>query len=133
MNILFADTSFYVAALSARVVNHNRARELGQGFRGRVCTTEYVLLEVATFFCAAANRAVFLELLRSLENDPATKVIPASAELWRRGIDLFAARMDKDWSLTDCISFEVMKEHDIVEALTADHHFEQAGFVALLK
>ena len=46
---------------------------------------------------------------------------------------MFAARPDKDWSLTDCISFVVMQERNIQDALTADHHFEQAGFVALLK
>lgn len=133
MKALFADTSFYVAALNARDVNHGRAQAFGQGFRGRVVTTEYVLLEVATFFCAAANRAVFLGLLRSLENDPEVVLVPASGDLWRRGIDLFAARLDKDWSLTDCISFVVMQEQGLAEALTSDRHFEQAGFVALLK
>jgi uncharacterized protein len=42
------------------------------------------------------------------------------------------SRRDKEWSLTDCISFVVMKERGLTEALTADHHFEQAGFKALL-
>jgi uncharacterized protein len=46
----------------------------------------------------------------------------------RRGTDLYNARSDKGWSLTDCISFEVMREHGLTEALTADHHFTQAGF-----
>jgi hypothetical protein len=50
-----------------------------------------------------------------------------------RGWALYADRPDKYWSLTDCISFVVMKDHQITEALTGDHHFEQAGFVALLK
>jgi predicted nucleic acid-binding protein len=50
-----------------------------------------------------------------------------------RGLDLYDARPDKEWSLTDCISFIVMQDHGTYEALTGDHHFEQAGFVALLK
>jgi len=50
-----------------------------------------------------------------------------------RGLALYISRPDKDWSLTDCISFVVMKERGLTGALTADHHFEQAGFVALLK
>ena len=49
------------------------------------------------------------------------------------GVRLYVARPDKDWSLTDCISFVVMRERGITEALTGDRHFEQAGFVALLK
>lgn len=133
MRIVFADTSFYVAALSPRDVNHGRAEAVGRGLRGRLITTEYVLLEVAAFFCAPPHRAVFLGLLQNLENDPDATVFPASADLWQRGVALFAARIDKDWSLTDCISFVVMQERGINEALTADHHFEQAGFIALLK
>ena len=53
--------------------------------------------------------------------------------MFERGLDLFVNRPDKEWSLTDCISFVVMREHGLTEALTADHHFEQAGFVRLLK
>jgi hypothetical protein len=50
-----------------------------------------------------------------------------------RGIQLYNSRLDKDWSLTDCISFVVMRERGITEALTGDHHFEQAGFTTLFK
>jgi len=68
-----------------------------------------------------------------LQKDPEVTIVPASADLWQRGVALFASRPDKDWSLTDCISFVVMQERGIADGLTADHHFEQAGFVALLK
>ncbi len=59
-------------------------------------------------------------------------LIPTSSDLLQRGRDLFAARMDKAWSLTDCISFVVMNDLGITEALTTDNHFAQAGFRALL-
>jgi predicted nucleic acid-binding protein len=45
----------------------------------------------------------------------------------------YAKRLDKDWSLTDCMSFVTMQECGISDALTADHDFEQAGFIALLE
>ena len=133
MKAVFADTSFYVAVLSPRDTYHASAASIAHTIQGRVITTEYVLLEVATFFSAVTHRTTFLELLRVLENDPATTLLPCSADLWQRGLTLFAERMDKDWSLTDCISFVVMQDLELREALTTDHHFEQAGFVALLK
>lgn len=73
------------------------------------------------------------ELLDALEGDPDVLVVPADASLFRRGVDLYRQRPDKDWSLTDCISFVVMEEQGLTDALTADHHFEQAGFRAILR
>jgi uncharacterized protein len=73
------------------------------------------------------------KFLLRLATDPKTQVVAADAAWYERGLALYAARPDKSWSLTDCISFEVMTELGLTEALTADHHFEQAGFRALLK
>jgi predicted nucleic acid-binding protein len=60
-------------------------------------------------------------------------IIPPTQQLFDAGFELYRKRPDKNWSLTDCISFTVMQERSITEALTGDHHFEQAGFAALLK
>jgi predicted nucleic acid-binding protein len=60
-------------------------------------------------------------------------IVPPDTELFESGLELYEKRPDKDWSLTDCISFVVMKREGIVDALTGDHHFEQGGFNALLK
>jgi uncharacterized protein len=68
-----------------------------------------------------------------LEADQSVTIVPASDDLFRRGVDLYRQRPDKDWPLTDCLSFVVMNDHGATEALTGDHHFEQAGFQALLK
>ena len=81
----------------------------------------------------SANRNVFRRLLVNLHANPANHVIPTSDELFEKGVTLYDARPDKRWSLTDCISFVVMGERGIREALTGDHHDEQAGFTALLK
>ena len=70
-------------------------------------------------------------MLARLRAEPEAEVIPPEAALFDRGCELYATRSDKNWSLTDCISFVVMKERGLTDALTADRHFEQAGFKAL--
>lgn len=74
-----------------------------------------------------------MQLFRVLQNQKELTIVPASRQLLDEGVALYESRPDKDWSLTDCISFVVMQRIGISEALTADHHFEQAGFLALLK
>ena len=68
-----------------------------------------------------------------MDDDPDFIVLEADQHLFERGLQLYENRPDKEWSLTDCISFVAMEEMGIAEALTGDHHFEQAGFTALLK
>jgi predicted nucleic acid-binding protein len=96
-------------------------------------TTEFVLIEVANFFSRPIGRPAFCDLMHDLRADSGTEIVPASSELLSRGFDLFVARPDKDWSLTDCISFVVMDEQKITDALTADDHFAQAGYKPLLR
>jgi len=74
-----------------------------------------------------------VNLVRDLQSDPSVRIVPASQALFQRGFDLFSDRPDKDWSLVDCISFVVMKQQRLKDALTTDHHFVQAGFRALLR
>lgn len=132
MTTQFADTAYYFALLNPRDALHARALERSDPPGVAVVTTEYVLLEVATFFALPAGRELFVQLVHDLRHDPATHIVPASAGLFDRGLDLFAARPDKSWSLTDCTSFVVMGDRRLTDALTADHHFAQAGFVPLL-
>jgi predicted nucleic acid-binding protein len=98
----------------------------------RIVTTEFILLEVANFFKRPADRGKFAALDAALRSDAATIIVPASAELYAQGLKFFASRSDKEWSLVDCISFHVMTEQGLTEALAADDHFKQAGFHALL-
>jgi predicted nucleic acid-binding protein len=72
------------------------------------------------------------EFVEGLKTNPVTHVIPCDSDLFYRGLMFFASRLDKEWSLTDWISFVVMQEQGIIDVLTDDHHFEQAGFNALL-
>ena len=79
------------------------------------------------------GRAQFLQTLDRLEAHSRTRIIKFDDDLHQAGIQLYAKRPDKEWSLTDCVSFVVMRQEGVTEALTGDHHFEQAGFVTVLK
>jgi predicted nucleic acid-binding protein len=133
MRLVFADTVYYVAVVNPRDALHQSARSFAASYTGQMVTTEFVLIEVANFFCRANGRPAFQDLVRDLRSAAQVEIVPASADLFTRGFDLFVARPDKDWSLTDCTSFVVMGERKISEALTADDHFAQAGFNPLLK
>ncbi len=133
MKAVFADTAFYVALVNPREELHTVAVERARNLRGTVLTTEYVLVELGNRLARSGDKPVFVELIRRLENDDHVIVVPGGPSLFHRGCQLLADRQDKNWSLTDCISFVVMHERGITEALTGDHHFQQAGFLTLLK
>jgi uncharacterized protein len=133
MKRLFADTFFFFAYLNADDSAHDKAVALFDTFQGEVVTTEWVLTELADGLAGVSDRQTFVDFHRALREDFSVKIIPSDSVLFAAGIDLYAARPDKEWSLTDCISFVVMKREEMTEALTGDHHFEQAGFHALLR
>jgi predicted nucleic acid-binding protein len=133
MNVVFADTSFYVGLLSMRDALHDKVLSFLGSYDGRIVTTEFVLIEVANFNSRPSDRPAFVKLIDRIKTDVRTELIASSRELFERGLQLFAARRDKEWSLTDCISFAVMTERGLIDALSADAHFEQAGFRALLR
>jgi len=74
-----------------------------------------------------------LETMKRIHRVPMFQVIGFDPAVYEAGFDLYPNRLDKDWPLTDCISFAVMSQRGLTVALTADHHFEQAGFCALFK
>jgi hypothetical protein len=130
---VFGDTHFYIALLSARDAAHAAARRIQREAAIReVVTTSWVLLELADAMRDPEERRVCVAFIKRLRQDPNTRVIPASEAILWRGFELYGRRLDKAWSLTDCISFAVMTDEGLGEALTGDRHFEQAGFVALL-
>ena len=133
MKTVFADTFYYLALVNPSDDRHHPAHAHTAGFEGRMITTSWVLLELANALAKPSTRPAFLQVLAHLRADPEITIIPPDAALFEEGLKLYAARPDKEWSLTDCISFVVMQREGITEALTGDHHFEQAGFVALLK
>lgn len=133
MSEVFADTSYFVALLNPADRFHSVARAQTQAVVTSLVTTEWVLVELANYFRRADNRRLFVALYEDLTNDERVRIVPATTELFERGIQRYRERADKDWSLTDCISFLVMEQRQLADAMTLDHHFEQAGFTVLLK
>ena len=129
---VFADTFFFLAVLNPRDAAHRRAVEMSRSLRRPRMTTAWVLTEVGDAF-ARDNREAFLDLLKLVRTNPLMRVIEPTQEWFDRGVNLYRERPDKDWPLTDCISFAVMHEFGLRDALTCDRHFEQAGFRELLK
>lgn len=133
MTTVFADTYYFLAIINPGEREHQRAVEYSIRSRVRLVTTTWVLLEVGNALSRGSNRRLFSQLVAELNESPESEVVPPSESLFASGIELYDERPDKTWSLTDCLSFRVMERLRIREALTADHHFEQAGFVVLLK
>jgi uncharacterized protein len=133
MKPVFADTSYFLALFSEEDVHHSKAVLVSREQSRPMVLTEFVLLELGNSLCRGHARRVFVDLVAHLRSDPLYTVVPVSESLFESGLNLFAQRPDKEWSLTDCISFIVMQRLHLTEALTADHHFEQAGFKALLR
>lgn len=133
MNRWFGDSFYFLALMSRNDRAHAKAERLATEC-DKLLTTAWVLTEVADGMAApVSRRAAFERLLLVLRSDDNVTIVPASQALFDRGVALYVHRPDKEWSLTDCTSFVVMRERGLREALTEDHHFEQAGFVALMK
>jgi predicted nucleic acid-binding protein len=132
MRRLFADTFFFFAFLNADDLAHGQAVRLSEDPTIKMVTTAWVLTELADGLARVEDRQMFVEFYGELRNDTRVTILSPSHELFVEGIRLYASRADKEWSLTDCISFTVMHREGLAEALTGDRHFEQAGFHALL-
>lgn len=133
--VLFFDSSFAIALVNVRDSLHDAATQIGAEVRSQNCriyTTRAVLLEIGNNLSGVRNRSLGSQLLRSIARDPSFLVIELTREIYEAGLAFFENRADQDWGLVDCISFEVMRQLGIYRALTADHHFVQAGFETLL-
>lgn len=131
--MIFLDTGYLLALFDPADQLHERATSWSRVLRERCLLTEYVLWECVNAFSDPAERRKAHLLVSFLRSDPGFEMVSASAELFEAGLQLHRDRPDKSWSLTDCISFLVMQQRGINRALAYDEHFEQAGFVALLR
>lgn len=130
---IFADTHYFIALLSRRDGAHEAALRWRHTHpRHEIVTTSWVLLELAGSMSMPHERVIAARFIENFKASAWTKVIPLSENTLWKGFELYRSRTDKKWSLTDSISFVVMAEEGLTEALTGDRHFEQAGFTALL-
>lgn len=131
--MIFVDTGYLVAMLNPLDNLHQRATLWAAVTDVRMLVTEYVLVETVNHLSAPLYRLRVHALLQNVQSSPDWTIIPASTQLFQAGVQLHAARTDKEWSLTDCISFSIMDEQHLSRALAHDHHFEQAGYEPLLR
>lgn len=133
MKAVFLDTFFLLASLNPDDTNHEAALAWSDIYDGPLLTTAWVITEVADALVGVRHRGVFQEFYQTLVAEKRLRIVPADQVLWDRGLQLYFSRADKEWSLTDCISFTVMGDEGLSEAATGVHDFEQAGFRALLR
>lgn len=135
MTLVFADTQFFVGRVNARDQWHKQARAAETALIDpHYITTESVLTEVLAYFCeygpeSRLKAAVAIEIILA---DPKTEVVSISHELFLQGVKLYKERLDKSYSLTDCISMNVCRSRGITDVLSHDHHFVQEGLTVLM-
>lgn len=136
MRFIFADTGYWVALLNPGDNLHKKAIQLAQSLQPvHIITSEMVLTEVLNDFSKRGEylRDVASELIQSLRLHPNTTIVPQSSQQFEQAFTLYTQRKDKQWSHTDCVSFNIMEENKITEALAYDKHFTQAGFTPVMR
>ncbi|MGI8670087.1 MAG: type II toxin-antitoxin system VapC family toxin [Aridibacter sp.] len=135
-NKVFLDTSYLVALIIEKDENHEKAVELSLKIEQneiQIYTTQAIILEIGNSLSKLKYRQSAIGLIDFLRSDSSISIITLDTELFDAAFELFSNRSDKEWGLIDCASFIVMQEQEITDALTADEHFVQAGFRALLR
>jgi len=133
-NEIFLDSAFIIALASKTDSFHEKALQISETLDGKILvTTRAIMLEVGNALSKRSFRKAGVALLNALEMDDNVAIISLSDELFTKGMELYSKRTDKEWGLIDCISFVVMQERGILQALTTDIHFQQAGFQTLMR
>jgi uncharacterized protein len=135
MKRVFADTYYWIALLNSRDQGHAAARAISQTLlQVTLVTTQEVLSEVLTYFCAEGRhvRLTVAAFVRKILNDPTITIYPQSDQSFLNGLSYYEARLDKEYSLADCISMRIMRQAGVTHVLTDDDHFTQEGFTKLL-
>ncbi|HZH89310.1 MAG TPA: PIN domain-containing protein [Pyrinomonadaceae bacterium] len=128
MTEVFVDTSFVIALVNHKDQFHAQAAAMADLYDGReLVTTEAVLLEIGNGL-ARNFKAEAIEIIENFISADEVRIVPLDAELFQKSLILYKSHQDKAWGLVDCSSFIVMRELGIVDVLTVDHDFKQAGF-----
>ncbi len=133
MKQIFADTFYWVALVNKKDNWHQRVIEITSTLKNvEIVTTDEVLIEVLNFLSSIVPlRKRTVQFVDDIMKNPHIKVIAQNRESFLEGFNLYRRRLDKEYSLTDCISMTVMQRLKINEVLTHDNHFKQEGFIIL--
>jgi predicted nucleic acid-binding protein len=131
---LFLDTVFIQAILNPHDQYHSRAMEILPRVKNafEVWITEAIFMEVGNAL-SGYNRTKVSAFIRQCYRTDNITIVNITPELFSGGLSLYESRGDKTWGLVDCISFTVMEQQSLTDAVTSDVHFIQAGFRALLR
>ena len=132
---VFLDTSFIIALENRDDPLHQRAKELDRKLLAAGCPLMLhwgILLEIGDGYARIGRRTKALALLAKFTHEDGYRVCPITEALFEQALVLYQDRPDKDWGLTDCVSFTLMRQEGVTEALSADAHFRQAGFMPIL-
>lgn len=132
---VFADANFWIAKLNPNDNWHESASIAEKTIVDRpIVTTEEVLTEVLNYYAgySVSQRRAAVRLVDELRVSTEVEIVPQSHASFESGLELYRRRMDKGFSLTDCISMLAMEELKLRDVLTRDHHFRQAGFNLLM-
>ena len=135
-DILFADSGYWIALITPDDELHEKAAAVQNSLTSQqIVTTHLILNEVLNPRSGTSERQrlATVQMVDRIKRDPRVHIEPQMPELFEDAFDYFHQRLDKEWSITDCASFLVMEQLGIWQALTGDHHFEQAGFFAMLR
>lgn len=131
--MILVDPGYFIALADDRDQLHSRALRWSVACKEEMIVTEYVLMEVVNHLSKPMDRDKAHDVVSSVRSESQFIFVPSSTDLLNFGLDYHRRHSDKAWSLTDCISFYVMNNSGIIRALAFDHHFQQAGFQALLR
>lgn len=126
------DTSFTVALISDKDEDHEKAVELSYQYAGQpMIITDAVILEIGNSL-SRRHKTLCVAAIQGFFDSPEVEIVRLNEALFDKAFKLYKSHTDKTWGLVDCISFVVMRERGITDALTSDKHFVQAGFRALM-
>ena len=134
MNAVFVDTGYWIALINPKDQWHSTAAEIKERHgNARLVTSDGVLTEVLNYFSAygGTTRETAATIVLDILTDQTIQTVPQTRELMLKGISLYQSRLDKAYSLTDCISMVAMREHGITSTFTTDVHFTQEGFTII--
>jgi predicted nucleic acid-binding protein len=134
MKAVFADTGYWVAKINPLDQWHERAIETEYEIGiVRLVTSEQIIVEVLNYFSnfSAKTKKTALDVMQAVLASNEIKVVGQTNKILAEGFALYGKRLDKGYSLTDCISMNLMREREISDVLTGDKHFRQEGFNVL--
>ena len=133
---VFVDSFAWIAAINKSDNHHEAVLRIFEellGKQAKLFTTNYAIIETINALSKVEFRKAVIEFIDKLEESPSVEIIKITDEMYNNAWRLYQQRMDKDWGITDCTSFGVMKMLDLKRAFTNDKHFEQAGFSLVMR